>query len=138
MSIVLDAVEERLVAGYRRQAAQYDHALRYLEASARHESGADCQPSWVPEIQQAFAVVAELDMQLATDKAVWQHSGRNAGAELSETLDRVAMQIRTLSDRIDGAIAALASRSQQLAPEIDRFVRQRSMLHAYAQHDAKG
>ena len=128
----INDVEHRLVAGYRRQADTYERALRILDERAT-PADALVAVDWAPELRDTLQVVADLDAELADDKQTWRHTARVPGPELRTLLKRLANQIRELTTKIDGEIAALVARKERLAPEIDVFLRQRSMLNAYNQ-----
>lgn len=132
---MINALEQRLVAGYRQQADAYERALRILNERML-SADASVQLDWAPELRDTLQTVADLDAKLADDKRAWQHSARIQGPELRSLLERLATQIRELSTKIDGEIAALVARKERLAPEIDVFLRQRSMLNAYSQQSA--
>ena len=125
----LDVVERRLIAGYQRQATEYERALRVLEAGA----DAGRENNWAQHLNDVLLIVAELDGELTDAKAAWRDSGRTPGTELRALLDRLASQIRVVGAHIDAQVVQLVARKQRLLPEIDDFIRQRWMLHAYRQ-----
>src|ERR1043166_3050489 len=125
---VAHALESRLIAGYHRQVDAYERALQILE---RRDTV--LQAEWAPELRDTLQTVAELDAALAADKGVWRATARTPGPELRIVVERLALQIQELAAKIDDEIAALVARKERLAPEIDTFIRQRSMLSAYAQ-----
>lgn len=125
-----DALEKRLLAGYRQQLQAYEQALNVVCTRADNLD-------WLAQLQQSMQQVAALDQQLATDKADWRLSGRAPGSELRTLLDQLATKIATLKDTIDSEVAELHARRSRLLPEIDDFIRQRWMLNAYGQATTK-
>jgi hypothetical protein len=127
MNEPVDLLEQRLLAGYRGQASQYERALHLI---ATHKA----EKEWAPELLNILQVLAALDAGMANDKAAWRVSGRVPGAELRTLLDHLAGQIRALAGHVDGQVADLLARKERLVPEMDGFIRQRSMLQAYGQY----
>jgi hypothetical protein len=129
MSDSLEQLEQRVLAGYRRQASHYERALRLLEQR-------DAVTNWAQDLHAILEEVAGLEPEYADAKAAWQQSGKTPGVELRAVLDRLAEQIRVLRAMIDSQVAELLARKQRLVPEIDDFIRRRWMLNAYGQSKA--
>src|SRR5262249_10223799 len=127
MSASLEQLEQRVLAGYQRQASHYERALRLLEQR---------DANWAQDLHAILEEVARLEPVYADAKAAWQQSGQTPGVELRAVLDRLAEQIRVLRAMIDSQVAELLARKQRLVPEIDDFIRRRWMLNAYGQTKA--
>lgn len=134
MSKSADSLQERLIEGYRRQLEHYQRALRILETFAPAGDTEISDHPWAHELHDLLTSAAAVNAGMATDRAAWQQAGAAPSAELSEVLDRLAEQIRTLSCQIDKHVARLLERRQRLVPVMDEFIRQRWMLNAYGKH----
>lgn len=118
-------LQARLVLAYREQSTHYVRAIQLLETASEHSD------AWLAELQAAFDQIAAIDATLSNDKTAWRRSGQKPDAALREVIDELAAQVRRLSALVDARIAAIASRKQQLMPELDGFIRRNRMLQAY-------
>ncbi len=125
----LEHVEQRLIAGYQKQGSLYESALRLLQERAGPASDADR----AHHLNEVLHRVASIETEFADARAIWRQSGKTPGTELRAVLERVAEQLRILGGLIESQVAELLVRKQRLAPAIDDFIRQRSMLNAYGQ-----
>ncbi|MBI1833100.1 MAG: hypothetical protein HYR84_16795 [Planctomycetes bacterium] len=125
------ALEQRLIDGYQAQAQWYSRAHEIL---ARHGSEDGAMYSWVVDLQSALNEVAAIDMAMTADKAAFRQSGEPAGPALRQTLDALTEIIGKVAQSVDAWVARLTERRNQLAPQLDEFIRQRQMLHAYGPH----
>ena len=126
MSESIDDLDQRLIAGYRQQAIQYEYALRLIADTTR-------VGDWAHRLNEALGLIAELDAALADDKAAWRRAARTPGPALRAVLDSVGERIQSLAKHIDERVASLMDEKKRLVPQIDEFVRQRAMLNAYEQ-----
>jgi hypothetical protein len=122
------ALEQRLTDAYAAQAKCYDLALSAVTCQKPEDTSGY---QWVMEMQTALNDVAALDAAMAEDKEAWRRAGRSASEPLRAILETLAEHIRILSESLDERVARLTERRQQLLPELDAFIRQRRMLHAY-------
>jgi hypothetical protein len=122
----LDALEQRLIAGYEQQLQAYEHALEIFAARSQ-----DLERDWLTRLQEPLDCIAALDRVMTADKAAWRASGRSNGIEMRAVIDRLAKKIQALKVCVDGEVAELTARRDRLLPEMDDFIRQRWMLNAY-------
>jgi hypothetical protein len=127
------ALESRLIQAYAAQASCYERALEAVEQGEPTSRGEDWYP-WIPRLQTALNEAAAIDAAMAEDKQAWRQSGRSASAPLRAVLDLLAEHLRVLAASIDGCVAVLSDRRRKMVPELDGFIQQRRMRHAYDQH----
>jgi hypothetical protein len=124
MPDTIEQLEQRLIAGYQRQASVYERALRVIE----QQSSA---PNWAQDLHAVLEEVTLLEAEYADAKAAWQQADKSPGPALRIVLDRLGVQIQSLRASIDNQVAELMARKQRFAPEMDEFIRRRWMLNAY-------
>src|SRR5271165_1199577 len=103
MSAAADRLEQRLIAGYRRQLDYYDVAV----AAFKNE---DSGQSRLTDLNSALAEATRLDAAMREDKLAWRQSEKMPGTELAELLDRTAKRIVELADGVNRRIADLEAR----------------------------
>ena len=121
-------LESRLQAGFEKQSALYGEALDLLDRSS---NDAFDNSHWAYKLSDLLAQVAMVEATLSDDKRVWQEADRQGGPWLRQTHEDLSRRIRTLAERVDGAMAELTIRRNRLLPELDGFIRQRQMMRAY-------
>jgi hypothetical protein len=126
MADTTEQLEQRLIAGYRRQSSIYERALRVLEQQS-------AEPSWAQDLNAVLEEVTLLEAEYADAKAAWQQTGRSPGQEMRNVLEQLGQQIQSLRTSIDNQVTELMARKQRLVPEMDEFIRRRWMLNAYSQ-----
>ncbi|HZZ78305.1 MAG TPA: hypothetical protein VFE62_07290 [Gemmataceae bacterium] len=130
MSDTTEILEQRLLAGYRRQSSLYERALRVIEERSS-------EPNWAQNLHAVLEEVTALEAEHADTKVGWQQTGRSPGPELRVVLERLGAQIQSLRAAIDNQVAEITARKERLMPEVDDFIRRRWMLNAYGQSAAK-
>jgi hypothetical protein len=124
-------LEQRLIRGYREQLQHYNRAIAIVEQAARKAATDGARLPWLHDLNAVLSEISALDAALTEERSVWRFGGRSPGDELRGLLDGVAERIRTLATHVDLQMQELQTRRQNLMPEMDEFIQQRRMLHAY-------
>ena len=120
-----DPLEQRLVHAYREQLRLYDQAVALTE----HETAPGNH--WIGGLDPILQAIAAVDKGITEDKSAWRQAGLQPGPEFSGLLDRIAGRLAMLAQIVQGQVAELEARKEQMLPEMDAFIQQRRMLSAY-------
>ena len=128
MTASLQTLEQRLVQGYQEQLRHYDQALAIVN---QETPPTIAMGHWAHDLDAVLKNVGTIDAALAEDKSAWRRSGGQPGPELAALVDQLANRLGMLAQIVKGQVAEFEARKEQLMPEMDAFIQQRRMLHAY-------
>lgn len=122
-------LEAILCEGYREEIDLYTQAIALCEV----QRAAPQTPveSWLPLLLGLLDRVAAVEGRIAAAKADWRRQDRSAGAALAGCLNRMAELLRTLAAAVDGVIAGLQARREQLPAQLEALARSQRVQQAY-------
>jgi uncharacterized membrane protein YccC len=127
----LTDAEALLTRIYQKELQHYVQAL----AAAREVSLALAQgrntEACLERLSAPLDEVARLEREIVTAKQICQQSGRQAGPELREVLNRLTGVIEELVPLVGSLEREAETQKSRLAPELDSVVRAQQMQRAY-------
>lgn len=119
-------LEQLLCEGYREEIDLYTQAVALCDC---HRTAP--VDGWLPQLVAQLDRVATVEARVATAKAEWQRLGQSPGRALADCLNRVAELLGALAAAVDGAIASLQARRQQLPAQLEALARSHRVQQAY-------